>query len=78
MKVYKVSLLNCPELGGEHAGYFYTRFSTKVREYLKEHHPHQLKEKGWRDEYVHTYNVSVTKEGVIDFMNRYGSHPDNG
>lgn len=37
-----------------------------------------IKESYHDAEIMYSCNVPLTKQAVLDFMNRYGGHPDNG
>jgi hypothetical protein len=74
MKVYRISYEAGADLAnrGEHIGYDYTSSDRKAR---------RLASKARRNSHVAeitSFNVEISKRGILWALNNYGEHPDNG
>jgi hypothetical protein len=81
MRIYQISMRSNAEenrgesatgriRGGEHVGFQYCSSYEEAKKYMKEN-------PRWEGE-IHMIDVPITKSGILDALNFYGRHPDNG
>ena len=81
MKIYQISIRSNAEenrgesaagriRGGEHVGFQYYSSYEEARKYMKEN-------PRWECE-IRMIDVPITKSGILEALNFYGGHPDNG
>lgn len=77
MKIYQVSYRGRGILNGEHLGFEYVSSRRKAERLLREN----TSDSKGPDDYcspITEFNVTLDKAGILQALNRYGSHPDNG
>lgn len=74
MKLYRIATFEA----GESSGYRYVGNQDEARRIARENKASAEEVYGPGYKSIETIEVEPTKAGILECLNRYGSHPDNG
>ena len=74
MKIYRISSVggDASAVTGEHQGYQYVSNKRDLRKSLREATSFD------HDAEFEVINVEISKRGILEALNKYGEHPNNG
>ncbi len=75
MKIYKVTHIT---VGSEHNGYTYHTSKKAAEKEKRDDFSEWVENSGHADTIIETFDVSINKKSILEFLNLNCSHPDNG
>jgi hypothetical protein len=80
MKFYRISLIANEDQpnNGEHRGFHYTTSRSEAVRYLKGHKVYEQELQLDQFPIINVINVKPTRAGILEALNTYADHPNNG